>query len=65
MLKKWRKIYNRGPVEDIILMSSKGIEKIFDGTTDIFGYKPDLTGISNSIMLTAKQHRQEIGKIVE
>lgn len=65
MTKKWRKLYNRGIIEDTIMMTAKGVENVFDGTTNVFGYKPDLTGFGNSVMLAAKQHRQDICKMVD
>ena len=65
MTKKWRKLYNRGIIEDTILMTAKGLENAFDGTTNVFGFRPDLTGFGTSVMLAAKQHRQDICKMVD
>ena len=53
-MKKWKKLYSRGIIEDVILMVVKGLEGIFDGKTCVLGFSPNLSGFSNTVMMGVK-----------
>jgi hypothetical protein len=52
---------NRGSaiVEEIIIFGTSLLEDIFDGKTEYFGYKPDLTGYSNTARTKMRRLRPE------
>jgi hypothetical protein len=45
--------------EESFLIFAKGLEKVFDGEKDYFGYKPDLTDFSNTMRTKLRRYRFE------
>jgi hypothetical protein len=45
--------------EESFLIFAKGLEKVFDGNKDYFGYKPDLTDFSNTMRTKLRRYRYE------
>lgn len=58
VLKNDRKRYGT-LADDIILLSAKGLEKTFNGDNEYFGYKPDLTGWSQTVRAKLKRMRYD------
>jgi hypothetical protein len=45
--------------EECFLIFAKGLEKVFDGDKEYFGYKPDLTDFSNTMRTKLRRFRYE------
>jgi len=50
--------------EEIILSASSGLEYLFDGEKEYFGYTPDLTGYSDTLKIKLRRLRYETTTIV-
>ena len=50
--------------ESFILMAAYGLEDVFDGKKNWFGYTPDLTGWSNSVQIKLRRMRHTTSQMV-
>lgn len=43
----------------------KGVEGVFDGKTDVAGFKPNLKGLSKSVTLKLRNQKQQFADVVD
>ncbi len=62
---KNNRIRYRGFAEEMILAGAYGLEMFFDGTRDVFGSKPDLTGWSDTVRVRLRRMQYETSSLVQ
>jgi hypothetical protein len=60
-----RKLQSSSIVEDVLFMSLKGVESIFDGKTSVAGMTPNLKGLTKSVSLKMRNQKQQFSEAIE
>ena len=56
-MRKVRKLQSSTIVEDVLFLSLKGVENIFDGKTSVAGMTPNLKGLTKSVSLKMRNQK--------
>lgn len=65
LVRKTRKLQSNSIIEDILFMTLKGVEQLFDGKTEVFGAKPNLKGLTKALTLKFRNQRQHFSSMLE
>ena len=65
LVRKTRKLQSNSIIEDVLFMTLKGIEQVFDGKTEVFGAKPNLKGLTKALTLKFRNQRQHFTTLLE